>query len=90
MDIRPKALDDLPACVAVLRRVHETDGYPADWPADPAGWLNSAKLVDARNAEIRVAGAERHGSRVARGELSPAWRLGTDSRATKHIRSQHL
>ncbi|MEV0106734.1 GNAT family N-acetyltransferase [Nocardia sp. NPDC050799] len=51
MDIRPRSLDDLPSCVAVLRRVHETDGYPAAWPADPAGRLNPAKLVDARITE---------------------------------------
>ncbi|MFQ6229834.1 GNAT family N-acetyltransferase [Nocardia sp. NPDC002869] len=50
MDIRPRILDDLPSCVAALRRVHETDGYPAAWPADPAGWLNPAKLIDARIA----------------------------------------
>ncbi|WP_218020335.1 GNAT family N-acetyltransferase [Nocardia sienata] len=51
MDIRPRSLDDLPACVAALRRVHEADGYPAAWPEDPVGWLNPAKLVDARIAE---------------------------------------
>ncbi|MGA6203688.1 GNAT family N-acetyltransferase [Nocardia testacea] len=51
MDIRPRTLDDLPSCVAALRGVHETDGYPAAWPADPAGWLNPAKLIDARIAE---------------------------------------
>lgn len=37
--------------MAALRGVHETDGYPAAWPADPAGWLNPAKLIDARIAE---------------------------------------
>ncbi|MGY0021864.1 GNAT family N-acetyltransferase [Streptomyces sp. cg35] len=30
---------DLPACVTVLRAVHLSDGYPVNWPDDPARWL---------------------------------------------------
>ncbi|MEU1524945.1 GNAT family N-acetyltransferase [Nocardia rhamnosiphila] len=31
--------------------MHEADRYPAAWPEDPVGWLNPAKLVDARIAD---------------------------------------
>jgi len=27
------------ACVAALAEVHAADGYPMQWPADPAAWL---------------------------------------------------
>jgi GNAT superfamily N-acetyltransferase len=41
----------LPACVAVLRRVHDESGYPARWPGDPAGWLCPPGLMAAWIAE---------------------------------------
>lgn len=44
MPIRPRVSEDLPHCVAVLRRVHEVSGYPAGWPRDPVGWLTPAGL----------------------------------------------
>jgi GNAT superfamily N-acetyltransferase len=34
----------MPECVAVLRRVHEMNGYPSRWPRDPAGWLTPTGL----------------------------------------------
>lgn len=34
--VRGRAEGDLPACVEVLRAVHEQDGYPLVWPSDPA------------------------------------------------------
>lgn len=37
--VRRRCEADLPACVAALRAVHEADGYPVRWPADPARWL---------------------------------------------------
>ncbi|HTU87409.1 MAG TPA: GNAT family N-acetyltransferase [Solirubrobacteraceae bacterium] len=37
--LRPRRPEDLEACVALLRDVHEADGYPLVWPADPASWL---------------------------------------------------
>ena len=37
--IRPRRSEDLEPCVAVLRDVHDADGYPMVWPADPASWL---------------------------------------------------
>lgn len=47
IEIRRRTDDDLPGLVRILRRVHERDGYPARWPADPAGWLTPAAAVDA-------------------------------------------
>ncbi|MGH3220732.1 MAG: GNAT family N-acetyltransferase [Streptosporangiaceae bacterium] len=37
----------MPECVAVLRRVHEMNGYPSRWPRDPASWLTPADLEGA-------------------------------------------
>nr|WP_246212683.1 GNAT family N-acetyltransferase [Streptomyces abyssomicinicus] len=37
--MRRRADADLPGCVQVLRAVHDQDGYPSNWPADPAAWL---------------------------------------------------
>jgi ribosomal protein S18 acetylase RimI-like enzyme len=35
---------DVPGCISALREVHEASGYPATWPADPAGWLSPIEL----------------------------------------------
>ena len=43
--------DDLAACAATLRRVHDASGYPVRWPDDPAGWLSPAGLMTAWVAE---------------------------------------
>jgi GNAT superfamily N-acetyltransferase len=40
--IRARREQDVPRCVALLRAVHEHDGYPAVWPPDPGRWLTSA------------------------------------------------
>ncbi|MFD0272806.1 GNAT family N-acetyltransferase [Kitasatospora sp. NPDC127111] len=45
--IRRRIDDDLPGCVAALATVQAADRYPVDWPADPAGWLTPAGLVEA-------------------------------------------
>ena len=42
MLIRTRDEQDVPACVAILRSVHEHDGYPAVWPSDPGRWVTSA------------------------------------------------
>ncbi|RKE23108.1 GNAT family N-acetyltransferase [Streptomyces sp. TLI_171] len=49
---------DLDACVRALGAVHRQDGYPMNWPADPAGWLTPETLLAAWVAELdgRVAG----------------------------------
>ena len=40
MEIRARRATDLPGCVATLRAVHDADGYPLNWPADPRAWLD--------------------------------------------------
>ncbi|MFJ9038715.1 GNAT family N-acetyltransferase [Streptomyces sp. NPDC102406] len=37
--VRARDTDDLDACATVLGAVHAADGYPVNWPSDPAGWL---------------------------------------------------
>jgi GNAT superfamily N-acetyltransferase len=37
--VRQRAAEDLEACVALLRRVHELDHYPIRWPADPLAFI---------------------------------------------------
>jgi ribosomal protein S18 acetylase RimI-like enzyme len=39
--LRPRRSEDIEPCVALLREVHEADGYPLVWPADPASWLTA-------------------------------------------------
>lgn len=51
--IRPRRDEDLPACAAALRGVHESDGYPVHWPADPGRWLTPETML---GAWIAVAG----------------------------------
>lgn len=43
--------EDLDGCVAMLRRVHEANGYPSRWPADPGRWLTPADQIAAWVAE---------------------------------------
>ena len=40
MDVERRHAHHLDGCVAALRAVHESDGYPTWWPEDPAAWLN--------------------------------------------------
>ncbi|MGW7275686.1 GNAT family N-acetyltransferase [Streptomyces sp. NPDC054864] len=56
--IRSRRDPDLPTCVKALAQVHVTDGYPTNWPAQPAGWLVGGSLVGAWVAELdgRVVG----------------------------------
>ena len=49
--MRRRRHDDLPACVQLLRAVHERDGYPVNWPADPAAWLDPVHTLAAWVAE---------------------------------------
>lgn len=37
--IRSRQPEDLQRCLALLRVVHVTDRYPANWPNDPSGWI---------------------------------------------------
>lgn len=49
--VRPRRPEDLERCVALLRAVHDADGYPTVWPADPAGWLAGRHNLGAWVAE---------------------------------------
>lgn len=56
--VRRRAAHDLDVCVEVLAGVHETDGYPVNWPEKPASWLSHPALLGAWVAELdgRVVG----------------------------------
>ncbi|MFF3376535.1 hypothetical protein ACFYXF_26725 [Streptomyces sp. NPDC002680] len=43
--IRRRTEADLEACVRVLATVHERNGYPLNWPQDPATWLTPRSLL---------------------------------------------
>jgi GNAT superfamily N-acetyltransferase len=44
--IRSRELADLDGCVAALASVHESGGYPTNWPADPARWLTPSGTIN--------------------------------------------
>jgi GNAT superfamily N-acetyltransferase len=50
--VRERRPEDLVACVAGLAAGYQVDGYPLNWPADPAGWLTPAGLLHAWVAEV--------------------------------------
>jgi GNAT superfamily N-acetyltransferase len=52
MAVRQRSERDLVACVEVLARVHEQDGYPTRWPSDAYGWLVPAGLVESWVADL--------------------------------------
>ncbi|WP_078843932.1 GNAT family N-acetyltransferase [Streptomyces albus] len=56
--IRPRADADLGPCARLLADVHAGDGYPVNWPDEPARWLTPPALLTAWVAELdgRVAG----------------------------------
>ncbi len=56
--VRARWDDDLADCVRTLREVHDKDGYPVNWPADPAGWLTVRGQAAAwvASADERVVG----------------------------------
>ena len=45
--VRSRAAADLEACGAILRRVHELDGYPVEGVTDTDAWLNPPTLTKA-------------------------------------------
>jgi ribosomal protein S18 acetylase RimI-like enzyme len=61
--IRPRAEGDLEPLVDGLHLVAATDGYPGQWPADPAGWLRSK---DVAAAWVAQAGSDLLGQIVLR------------------------
>ena len=57
--IRTREPADVKLCVGVLAQVHQTSGYPTNWPADPPSWLTPSGTVEAWVAssdEVAVAG----------------------------------
>ncbi|RSM53825.1 GNAT family N-acetyltransferase [Actinoplanes sp. ATCC 53533] len=63
--IRSREPADLPACVTTLRAVHERDGYPLNWPADPVAWLTPPGT---RRAWVAVDGETVAGHAIVTGE----------------------
>ncbi|HYO20201.1 MAG TPA: GNAT family N-acetyltransferase, partial [Dermatophilaceae bacterium] len=51
MHVRPRRPTDLTACVDVLAEIHRADGYPRQWPVDPASWLDPSDSLAAWVAE---------------------------------------
>ncbi|MFE2430589.1 GNAT family N-acetyltransferase [Streptomyces sp. NPDC059373] len=45
--IQPRRDEDMSACVDALAAVHKADGYPVNWPSDPARWLTPDGLLEA-------------------------------------------
>jgi GNAT superfamily N-acetyltransferase len=60
VDIRVRQPTDLEACVEALRRTHEANAYPLNWPADPHGWLTPPGLLQAWVAELPDGGLAGH------------------------------
>ncbi|TFI21529.1 GNAT family N-acetyltransferase [Streptomyces sp. 4R-3d] len=58
ISVRPREAADLDECVRVLAEVHDNDGYPVNWPQDPADWLAPAESPAAWVALLddRIAG----------------------------------
>jgi GNAT superfamily N-acetyltransferase len=80
--------------VATLRVVHEEDGYPLNWPADPPAWLTPPDL---RGAWVAVEGAVVTGHAIVTGEgelsrlfVSPQRRgTGLARELIAHARAAH-
>jgi GNAT superfamily N-acetyltransferase len=57
--VRDREAADLDQCVGALAAVHQTSGYPTNWPADPARWLTPSGILRAwiaASSELPVAG----------------------------------
>lgn len=57
--IRNREAADIERCVQALEIVHQTSGYPTNWPADPARWLTPSGILRAwigTTDELPVAG----------------------------------
>ena len=69
--IRHRRSEDLDACAAVLRQVHERDRYPVNWPADPVAFLTPAdELVTWVATRDRQPGRSRDARRPDRASLA--------------------
>ncbi len=57
--IRDREAADIDQCVQALAAVHQTSGYPTNWPADPARWLTPSGIIRAwiaTTGDLPVAG----------------------------------
>jgi GNAT superfamily N-acetyltransferase len=45
--LRLRQTSDIDGCVHALAQVHQADGYPSNWPADPVRWLTPADVLQA-------------------------------------------
>jgi GNAT superfamily N-acetyltransferase len=45
--VRERRAEDMAACIAALREVHERDAFPLTWPEDPAAWLTPREFLTA-------------------------------------------
>jgi Ser/Thr protein kinase RdoA (MazF antagonist)/GNAT superfamily N-acetyltransferase len=95
--IRDRRPSDLADCVSALRAVHETDGYPMNWPEDPIAWLSPADGLQAWVAVTDDGGVAGHVmlqststasvSAVARLFVAPRARgCGLGARLLDHVR----
>ncbi|MGW2226019.1 GNAT family N-acetyltransferase [Streptomyces formicae] len=77
---------DTDACVGLLAEVHESDGYPVNWPAAPGDWLAGDAPLGAWVAELdgRVVGHVRLSPAEADDAAPVLWseRAGADVGAT--------
>jgi GNAT superfamily N-acetyltransferase len=81
--VRKRTDRDLDECVQVLAAVHERDGYPVNWPDQPADWLRQPALVSAWVGELegRVVGHVGL-SRSEVGDVAPGlWSAGQGVRS---------
>lgn len=51
VNIRSRRHGDVAACVEILRRVHQIDGYPTHWPQDPVRFVAPPYELEAWVAE---------------------------------------
>ncbi|WP_433189801.1 N-acetyltransferase family protein [Actinoallomurus sp. CA-150999] len=52
LQIRPRTDGDVETCVRVLAEVHQSDGYPVNWPDQPDEWLSHDSLLGVWVAEL--------------------------------------
>ena len=67
MHVRPRLAGDVHACVEILRRTHEIDGYPLVWPDVPERFVVRAHETDAWVAVIDDAVVGHVSNQVAEG-----------------------
>lgn len=65
-------MGDVGECVRVLGDVHRRDGYPLNWPEQPATWVAEASALDAWVVELKGRMVGHIGLRQAgEGDLAP-------------------